>query len=87
MELNKKNMTILGAFVGGPAGVKSFGGPVGAVIGVIGGMAVGWALGWVREWADALADAKIAARVKAEMEEARAAQVREGGERSGGAAE
>lgn len=49
MELNKKNMTILGAFVGGSAGVKSFGGAGGAVIGVMGGMAVGWAVGWVRE--------------------------------------
>jgi hypothetical protein len=45
MEVNKKNMTILGAILGGPSGFKSLGGLGGAVIGVIVGMALGWAVG------------------------------------------
>jgi hypothetical protein len=32
MELNKKNMTILGAMLGGSGGVKQFGGLGGSVI-------------------------------------------------------
>lgn len=83
MEINKKNMTILGAVVGGPSGVKSFGGLGGALIGVIGGMAVGWAIGWVREWADARYEAKADARAKAMAAEARSTEAKARGDEPG----
>ena len=76
MELNKKNMIILGGMLGGSSGVKGWGGLGGAVIGVIGGMAIGRAVGWIRECADARFEAKTDARAKAIAAQARAAQAK-----------